>query len=44
MDAITEKGAKTLKLTKSDLDNTAIVGNEDAAKKYMKKLPNLITL
>ena len=32
MDAITEKGAKTLKLTKSDLDNTAIVGNEDAAR------------
>ena len=28
MDAITEKVAKT---TKSDLDNTVIVGNEDAA-------------
>ena len=37
MDAITEKVAKTLKLTKSDLDNTAIVGNEDAAKEIYEK-------
>ena len=37
MDAITEKVAKTLKLTKSDLDNTTIVGNEDAAKVIHEK-------
>ena len=37
MDAITEKVAKTLKLTKSDLDNTMIVGNEDAAKEIHEK-------
>ena len=32
MEANTEKIAKTRKLTKFDLDNTTIVGNEDAAK------------
>ena len=37
MDAITEKVAKTLKLTKFDLDNTTIVGNEDAAKEIQEK-------
>ena len=37
MDAITEKVAKTLKLTKFDLDNTMIVGNEDAAKEVCEK-------
>ena len=37
MYAITEKVAKTLKLTKSDLDNTTIVGNEDAAKEIHEK-------
>ena len=37
VDAITEKVAKTLKLTKSDLDNTTIVGNEDAAKEIHEK-------
>ena len=37
MDAITENVAKTLKLTKSDLDNTTIVGNEDAAKEIHEK-------
>ena len=37
MDAIAEKVAKTLKLTKSDLDNTTIVGNEDAAKEIHEK-------
>ena len=37
MDAITEKVAKTLNLTKSDLDNTVIVGNEDAAKEIQEK-------
>ena len=37
MDAITEKVAKTLKLTKSDLDNNAVVGNEDAAKEIHEK-------
>ena len=37
MYAITEKVAKTLKLTKSDLDNTAIVGNADAAKEIHEK-------
>ena len=38
MDAIREKVAKTLKLTKSDLDNTKIVGNEDAAKEIHEKV------
>ena len=38
MDAITEKVAKTLKLTKSNLDNTTIVGNEDAAKEIHEKV------
>ena len=37
MDAITEKVAKTLKLTKFDLHNTTIVGNEDAAKEIHEK-------
>ena len=37
MYAITEKVAKTLKLTKFDLDNTTIVGNEDAAKEIHEK-------
>ena len=37
MYAITEKVAKTLKLRKSDLDNTTIVGNEDAAKEIHEK-------
>ena len=37
MYAITEKVAKTLKLTKFDLDNTTIVGNEDAAKEIQEK-------
>ena len=37
VDAITEKVAKTSKLTKSDLDNTTIVGNEDAAKEMHEK-------
>ena len=37
MDAITEKVAKTLKFTKFDLDNTTIVGNEDAAKEIHEK-------
>ena len=41
MDAITEKVAKTLKLTKSDLDNTTIVGNEDAAKEIHEKVAQL---
>ena len=36
-DAITEKVAETLKLTKFDLDNTLIVGNEDAAKQIHEK-------
>ena len=31
MEAITEKGGKTLKLTKFDSDNTMIVGNNEAA-------------
>ena len=39
MDAIRGKVAKTLKLTKSDLDNTKIVGNEDAAKEIHEKAP-----
>ena len=37
MDTITEKVAKTLKITKSDLDNTTILGNEDAAKEIHEK-------
>ena len=37
MYAITENVAKTLKLTKFDLDNTTIVGNEDAAKEIHEK-------
>ena len=37
MDTISEKVAKTLKLTKSDLDNTMIVGNEDATKEIHEK-------
>ena len=37
MYVITEKVAKTLKLTKFDLDNTTIVGNEDAAKEIHEK-------
>ena len=37
IDTITEKVAKPLKLTKCDLDNTAIVGNQDAVKENMKK-------
>ena len=41
IDAITEKVAKTLKLTKSDLDNTTIVGNEDAAKEIHEKVAQL---
>ena len=41
MDAITEKVAKTLKLTKYDLDNTTIVGNEDAAKEIHEKVAQL---
>ena len=32
MDAVAEKLAKTLNLTKSDVDNTVIVGNENDAK------------
>ena len=36
-DAITEKVAETLKLTKFDLDNTLIMGNEDAAKQIHEK-------
>ena len=37
MDTITDKVAKTLKITKSDLDNNTIVGNEDAAKQIHEK-------
>ena len=37
MDTISEKVAKTLKPTKSDLDNTMIVGNEDATKEIHEK-------
>ena len=37
IDTITEKVAKPLKLTKCDLDNTTIVGNQDAVKENMKK-------
>ena len=37
MDAITEKVPKTQKLTKYDLDNTMIVGNEDATKEIHEK-------
>ena len=37
MYAITEKVAKTLKLTKFDLDNTTMVRNEDAAKEIHEK-------
>ena len=45
MEAVTEKVAKTLTLTKFELDNTmTIEGNEDVQKKYLKTLPNLITL
>ena len=36
-DAITEKVAETLTLTKIDLDNTLIVGNEDDAKQIHEK-------
>ena len=36
-DAITEKVSETLTLTKFDLDNTLIVGNEDAAKQIQEK-------
>ena len=44
MEAVTEKVAKTLTLTKFDLDNTmTIEGDEDVQKKYLKTLPNLIT-
>ena len=37
MDTITEKVTKPLKLTKSDLHNTTIVGNKDAPKEIREK-------
>ena len=37
MEPITEKVVKILKLTKFDLGNTTIVGNEDVAKQIHKK-------
>ena len=39
METFTEKIAKTLKVTKLYLDNTTIVGNEDAAKEIHEKAP-----
>ena len=39
METFTEKVAKTLKVTKLYLDNTTVVGNEDAAKEIHEKAP-----